>query len=226
MENKLKCNICGKLPIIVYRNCNEIYCQECNKNYPKDELIQSIVNEIEIGCKNIFCSKNIKIKEYAKHLEECEYEIIECENKKFGCLYSKMRSEYNHECKYDVYKYVESKFEKLYIMMREDNEKIKNLEELSKTLYDMVSKKNDDKTLKLKIEKFDYQSEMNTYCDYCKRLMKELMEDHSLCKDICCHMGNGTGYHHWLKCMCCNISVEMREKIMDAYNRKTTLILN
>ena len=89
---------------------------------------------------------------------------------------------------------------------------IKNLEEKSKEL-------------KIEEDKVDLKNEITTYCNNCKRLL--LMEDHNKCKSVCCHIGNGTGYHHWYKCMCCKdkMSQEMQYKIMDTYHRKTTLVL-
>ena len=128
MINKFKCSVCEKLPITIYRNGVEIFCQDCNKDGVMDLLLQDFINEIEIDCKNALCNIKIKVKDFEKHLSICDFEMIECDNIKFGCKYNSIRSEYNHDCKYDIYKYVETKFEKLYSIIEEQNKKIEELE--------------------------------------------------------------------------------------------------
>lgn len=59
--------------------------------------------------------------------------------------------------------------------------------------------------LRKEIINFDPYTEILLYCEYCKRLIEELRQDHSKCGPICCHTGNGTGVHHWYNCMCCKI---------------------
>eukprot|EP00834_Sanchytrium_tribonematis_P003016 NODE_106_length_19060_cov_0.700227.p13 type:complete len:221 gc:universal NODE_106_length_19060_cov_0.700227:14488-15150(+) len=104
--DSVKCAKCHEIPERVYRDCELelLFCQNCrSRTSMYDTYLQHILDQCLVMCPNTDCDLICKRGELLVHLaEQCEKQIMPCENSDVGCKWFGKRQEHeDHECQFD-----------------------------------------------------------------------------------------------------------------------------